>query len=145
MIPHDVLGLSPDATPAEIRRRYHELILECHPDRSDSPDAASRTQAITEAYQEMMGRGEGGRSSPHRVKKQAAKYHRKNPKKKGRAARRAARKAAKAAKAKRPRRIKCGACRGSGAVTRQRKVFGLLRRTEEVECRRCSGMGYTMA
>ena len=142
MIPHDVLGIPPDATPEEIRRRYHELILECHPDRSDSPDAASRTQEITEAYKKMMGRVEGGRSSSHRAKKQAAKYHRKNPKRKDRAGRREAR---KAAKAKKPRRVKCNACGGDGTVTRKRKVFDPLSRTEDVECWRCAGRGYTIS
>lgn len=141
LIPHDVLGISPDATPDEIRQRYHELILQCHPDRNDSPDAASRTQAITEAYQEMMGRGEGGRSSPHRVKKQAAKYHRKDPKKKGRAARKAARKA----KPKRPRRVRCDICGGSGTILQQRKVLGMLSRTHKVSCTHCTGLGYIMA
>lgn len=139
MIPHEVLGVSPDATREEIRRRYHELILQCHPDRNDAPDAANKTQAITEAYQILTGRSTGGGARHLHIRKQAAKYHRKDPEKKGRAARKAAR---KASRAKRPKRTVCKTCDGSGITTKTKTVFGMLKRTEEVPCVDCSGGGY---
>lgn len=141
MVPHEVLGVSPDATREEIRRRYHALILQYHPDRSDAPDAADRTQAVTEAYHALMGRDSGDGSRAHHIRKQAAKYHRKDPTKKGRAARKAAR---KAAKAKRPKRVDCGTCGGRGSTTRTRTVLGIMKRTEEVICPDCAGQGYVV-
>ena len=141
MVPHEVLGVSPDATREEIRRQYHALILQYHPDRSDAPDAADRTQAVTEAYHALMGRGSGDGGHRHHIRKQAAKYHRKDPSKKGRAARKAAR---KAAKAKRPKRVDCGTCGGRGTTTRMRTVLGIMKRTEEVTCSDCAGQGYVV-
>lgn len=140
-MPHEILGVQPDASREEIRRRYHQLILQYHPDRSDSPDAASRTQTITEAYQQLMGRDAQGGAGRHHVRKQAAKYHRKDPQKKGRAARKAAR---KAAKSKRSVRIECGTCSGRGAVTKTRTLLGIVKKTEDVECPDCSGQGFVM-
>ena len=139
-MPHEVLGVQPDASREEIRRRYHQLILQYHPDRSSSPDAASRTQTITEAYQQLMGRdASGGR---HHIRKQAAKYHRKDPQKKGRAARKAAR---KAAKSKRPVRVECKTCSGRGVMAKTRTILGLMKKTEDVECPDCSGQGFVDA
>ena len=140
-MPHEILGVSPDASREEIRRRYHELILQYHPDRSDSPDAANRTQNITEAYQLLTGRGVGDGTGAHHIRKQAAKYHRKDPQKKGRAARKAAR---KAAKSRRLTRIECGTCSGRGTITKTRTLLGIMKRTESVNCTDCSGQGYVM-
>ncbi len=43
-----VLGLGPGATPAQIRRRYRELVLEHHPDRGGDAD---RFRRIAEAME----------------------------------------------------------------------------------------------
>jgi len=53
---HDVLGyykllnLSPNATPAEIRRSYYALALVYHPDKNSSTEAEVMFKAIVQAY-----------------------------------------------------------------------------------------------
>lgn len=47
---YERLGLSPKATPAEIRSAYRRLALEHHPDRSKAANATERFAAIAEAY-----------------------------------------------------------------------------------------------
>jgi DnaJ-class molecular chaperone len=48
---YDVLGVTKNATAAELRSAYRKLALEWHPDRSKSPDAESKFKEINEAYQ----------------------------------------------------------------------------------------------
>ena len=45
-----LLGVTPDATPAQIRSAYRKLAKQCHPDVNNSSDAADRFREITEAY-----------------------------------------------------------------------------------------------
>ncbi len=45
-----ILGLSRDATSAEIKRAYRKLAKQYHPDVSHEPDAAERFRELTEAY-----------------------------------------------------------------------------------------------
>lgn len=46
-----VLGVPPDASPAEIVRAYRRGARASHPDsRPDDPDALARFRALTEAY-----------------------------------------------------------------------------------------------
>jgi preprotein translocase subunit Sec63 len=47
---YQILGVSPQATSAEIRRVYHQLAIQNHPDRNPSPQATLRMQEINEAY-----------------------------------------------------------------------------------------------
>ncbi|WP_406662374.1 DnaJ domain-containing protein [Methanolobus sp. ZRKC3] len=47
---YKVLGVLPDSSADEIRRRYRELISYYHPDINSDPSAGARTQEITEAY-----------------------------------------------------------------------------------------------
>jgi curved DNA-binding protein CbpA len=47
---YDTLGMSPSATPEEIKRRYRELARRYHPDVNPSPEAAQKIKAINEAY-----------------------------------------------------------------------------------------------
>ena len=60
--PYAVLGLTPDAQPGEVRRRYRELVAEHHPDKAIArglPDefvaiANERLAAFNDAYSAIM-------------------------------------------------------------------------------------------
>ncbi len=45
------LGISPDATLAEIKKAYRRLAIKIHPDRNSSPDATKKFQELTQAYE----------------------------------------------------------------------------------------------
>jgi DnaJ-class molecular chaperone len=45
-----ILGLSSYATEAEIKRAYHQLVQQYHPDHDPSPRAEKQFKEITEAY-----------------------------------------------------------------------------------------------
>ncbi|HZP81437.1 MAG TPA: DnaJ domain-containing protein [Chthonomonadaceae bacterium] len=47
---YETLGLSPSATPDEIKKRYRELARRYHPDVNSSPEAAQKIKTINEAY-----------------------------------------------------------------------------------------------
>lgn len=50
---YDLLGISPDATAAEVRRAYRRTALRVHPDRTSSKDSAKATetfQRVQQAY-----------------------------------------------------------------------------------------------
>ena len=46
-----LLGVSREASEAEIKKAYRKLAMEYHPDRNGSPDAEARFKEITEAYE----------------------------------------------------------------------------------------------
>ncbi|AQZ14697.1 CAJ1 (YER048C) [Zygosaccharomyces parabailii] len=49
---YDRLGISPTATPTEIKKAYRRKAMETHPDKHpDDPDAEAKFQAVGEAYQ----------------------------------------------------------------------------------------------
>jgi len=49
---YDVLGVTPDATAAEIKKAYYKRAMETHPDKcGDDPKAKAKFQAVGEAYQ----------------------------------------------------------------------------------------------
>ena len=48
--PYKILGVTPDATPQQIKKRYHELALRFHPD-SGKEGNKERFQAVNEAYE----------------------------------------------------------------------------------------------
>jgi curved DNA-binding protein CbpA len=48
---YEVLAIAPDAGPEEIKRAYHRLAFQCHPDRNwDSEEAHEEMERINEAY-----------------------------------------------------------------------------------------------
>lgn len=52
--PHEILGVSPGATPAELKRAYRRLAMRWHPDRSDHPQATERFKQINAAYEQLL-------------------------------------------------------------------------------------------
>lgn len=53
--PYEVLGVSKQATQAQLRKAYRRLAMKWHPDRNpDDPQAAERFKEIQWAYQRIM-------------------------------------------------------------------------------------------
>jgi molecular chaperone DnaJ len=48
---YSLLGISRDASEAEIKKAYRKLAMEYHPDRNPTPQAEARFKEITEAYE----------------------------------------------------------------------------------------------
>lgn len=51
---YDILGVSPDAAPDEIRAAYRKLAKQYHPDMNPDPDAGERFIAIQQAYETLI-------------------------------------------------------------------------------------------
>jgi len=62
---YEILGVSRDATPAEIKRAYRRKALEFHPDRSTDPNAHEMFIQINEAYDFLI--NQGNYSDPYQV------------------------------------------------------------------------------
>lgn len=64
-LPHEILGVRPQASPQEIQRAYRELMKRYHPDKVGAPgtrewqDAQAIAEAINRAKDEMLGRRRG--------------------------------------------------------------------------------------
>ena len=54
--PYELLGVSPEAGPDEIRRAYHHEAVRCHPDTfpGDPAKAIKRFQKVNRAYETLM-------------------------------------------------------------------------------------------
>lgn len=51
---YEILGVSPDAAPDEIRTAYRRLAKQYHPDVNHDPDAGERFIAIQQAYETLI-------------------------------------------------------------------------------------------
>lgn len=61
---YEVLGISPDASPEELKKRYRALVKEFHPDvNPDKEEAAVRMAEINRAY-ELIREGKADHFSP---------------------------------------------------------------------------------
>lgn len=49
-----ILDISPEASPAEIKRAYRRLAMRWHPDRNSSPEATERFKQIGAAYDDLL-------------------------------------------------------------------------------------------
>ena len=50
---YDILGVSKDSSDTDIKKAYRSLSLEFHPDRNPDPNATTKFQAISEAYETL--------------------------------------------------------------------------------------------
>ena len=48
-----ILGLEPDATPTEVKRKYRQLVKAVHPDKNPAPNARHFFQLVQEAYESI--------------------------------------------------------------------------------------------
>ena len=62
---HEILGVTPDATPEDIKRAYRKLSIKYHPDTSSSkdPENSKKFIEITRAYHELTGKVEKNKAS----------------------------------------------------------------------------------
>lgn len=51
--PFEILGVSPDSTPADWKRAYRRLAMRWHPDRNTDPAATERFKEINAAYEQL--------------------------------------------------------------------------------------------
>jgi hypothetical protein len=56
---YEILGVTLDAAPDVIRKAYHQLAMQYHPDLNNTPEATERMQQINLAYTQIMSRFEG--------------------------------------------------------------------------------------
>ena len=51
MDPYHILGVSPNATPDEIKNAYRRLVKQFHPDKNSSEEAKEQVRLINAAYE----------------------------------------------------------------------------------------------
>src|SRR5258708_7934069 len=68
-----ILGLEPNATPDEVKKRYRELARRYHPDVNPVPDAAQKIKAINQAYHVLGDPDRRGNYDAERILRQPAR------------------------------------------------------------------------
>ena len=48
---YDALGVSPNASDAELKKLIEKLLLKYHPDKNPSPEAAEKFKELSHAYE----------------------------------------------------------------------------------------------
>src|SRR4051794_41471241 len=51
---YQILGVSRDASPEQIKKAYRQLAMKLHPDVASEPDAAERFKKVAEAYEVLQ-------------------------------------------------------------------------------------------
>src|ERR687898_1130447 len=51
---YQILGVSRDATPEQIKKAYRQLAMKLHPDVAQEADAADRFKRVAEAYEVLQ-------------------------------------------------------------------------------------------
>ncbi|MEO7112120.1 MAG: DnaJ domain-containing protein [Polyangiaceae bacterium] len=54
LLPHEVLGVSPDADVVTIKRVFRGLVKEWHPDRNRDPRASAHFREVVSAYRHLV-------------------------------------------------------------------------------------------
>uniref|UniRef100_A0A061SNB6 J domain-containing protein n=1 Tax=Tetraselmis sp. GSL018 TaxID=582737 RepID=A0A061SNB6_9CHLO len=76
--PHEVLRVSEDATPTDVKHAFRRLSTLIHPDRNRSRNASQAMQTVTAAFRSMYlsstpAENTAGSNEPHAKKKHTAK------------------------------------------------------------------------
>jgi len=58
---YEILGLSPGATPEEVKKAWKQMALKWHPDRNPSEEAKVKIQEVNEAYEVLSGKKQAPR------------------------------------------------------------------------------------
>jgi hypothetical protein len=61
---YDIFGLPENASKAEVRARYRDLVKKFHPDRNPDPQAAIKFIQLQEAYEVILGKRKIPRANP---------------------------------------------------------------------------------
>jgi hypothetical protein len=77
---HDLLGISPSATNAELASAFRKISLKTHPDKNKTPGAEERFKKLSAAHQRIRtSRGlSGGKRKTYRINKSKRKTNRRS-------------------------------------------------------------------